>query len=64
MYNFENRKATTKIRCSDHCLEIEKGRHKNIPRVERICKVCDKSEIETEEHFLQKCKKYDPLRNK
>ena len=62
--NFENRKEITKIRCSDHCLQIEKGRHKNIPRTDRICKVCDKSEIETEEHFLLKCSKYAFLRNK
>ena len=64
MLNFENRKEIAKIRCSDHCLYIEKGRHKNIPRADRICKVCDKREIETEEHFLLECSKYAFLRKK
>lgn len=62
--NFENRKAIAKIRCSAHSLEIEKGRHKNIPRTERICKLCDKGEVESEQHFLLKCNKYDTLKNK
>ena len=64
MLNFENRKEIAKIRCSDHCLNIEKGRHKNIPRADRICKLCDKNEIETEEHFLLECNKYAFLRKK
>ena len=64
MVNFENRKVIAKIRCSDHCLQIEKGRHRNISRAERICRVCDNNEIATKEHFPLKCNKYDPLRNK
>ena len=35
---FELRQIIAKIRCSDHALEIEKGRHRNILRGERICK--------------------------
>ena len=35
MINFENRKVIAKIRYSDHCLEIEKGRQ----RAKRICRV-------------------------
>jgi hypothetical protein len=35
-------------------LEIEKGRHQNIPLNERICKLC-KLEIEDEIHFLLQC---------
>ena len=62
--DFESRKAIAKIRCSSHSLEIEKGRHKNIPRTERICKLCDKGEVESEQHFLLKCNKYDTLKNK
>ena len=46
--DFQIRKAITKIRCSDHVLEIEKGRHRKIPRADRICKFCDKNSIETE----------------
>jgi hypothetical protein len=35
-------------------LEIEKGRHQNIPLNEQICKLC-KLEIEDEIHFLLQC---------
>ena len=61
---FEWRKIISKIRCSDHPLEIEKGRHRNTPRGERICKTCTEGSIEDEEHFLMKCKTYQPLRVK
>ena len=60
--DFESRKAIAKIRCSAHSLEIEKGRHRNIPRIERICKLCDKGEVESEQHFLLNCDKYDTLK--
>ena len=60
--NFENRKLIAKFRCSDHCLEIEIGRHRRIPRTERICRLCDKGLVETEEHFLIECDKYDLLK--
>ena len=62
--NFSLRKIITKFRCSDHTLEIERGRHNNIPREERVCKVCDCEETETEEHFLIKCKFYETLKSK
>ena len=61
--NFLLRKRLTKFRCSDHSLEIEVGRHKNIPAQERICKMC-KDGIETEEHFLWICPKYSQLRTR
>ena len=61
---FQMRKIISKIRCSDHPLEIERGRHLNIPRVERICETCTEGVIEDEEHFLLKCKIYQPLREK
>ena len=61
---FFMRKVVSKIRCSDHPLEIEKGRHLNIPRTDRICKICTEGVIEDEEHFLLKCKIYQPLREK
>ena len=58
------RRIISKIRCSDHSLEIEKGRHRNAPRGERTCKTCMEGVIEDEEHFLMKCKTYQPLRIK
>lgn len=47
------------MRCSDHPLEVEKGRNRNIPRENRLCKLCLQKEIETEEHFLTKCTFFD-----
>ena len=60
--SFNQRKAIAKLRCSNHQLEVERGRHKNIPRVERICKACADNNIEDEDHFLLKCRLYDHLR--
>ena len=62
--NFKMRKTIAKLRCSSHCLEIEKGRHRNIPRDERLCKMCTNNVIEDEEHFLVVCKTYDKLKTK
>lgn len=61
---FQHRKAITKIRCSDHPLEVEKGRHLNIPRENRICKICPLREMETEHHFLIRCPFFDRLKIK
>ena len=63
-HTFDKRKAIAKLRCSDHELEIEKGRHKKILRQTRLCKLCDSGEIETEEHFLFECKFYDDIKRK
>jgi hypothetical protein len=42
---------------------IELGRYENIPREDRICKVCQPcGEIETEHHFLTSCEAYSSLR--
>ena len=60
--NFAARKAIAKIRCSDHDLEIEKGRHRKIPREARLCKLCNKGYIETEVHFLIKCDYYNNIK--
>ena len=60
---FHLRKAVSKIRCSSHSLEIEKGRHNGTPREERICKNCQNGTIENEEHFLINCSTYQPLRD-
>ena len=59
---FNKRKLVIKLRCSDHELEIEKGRHKKIPREMRLCKSCTMGKIETEDHFLTECNLYDDIR--
>ena len=61
---FRDRQAIAKMRCSDHRLEIERGRHKNTERVNRICKICKFNSIEDENHFLFKCPEYTSIRQK
>ena len=58
------RNAVVKLRISAHQLLIETGRHRNIPRNERICELCDKNELEDEFHFLLVCPAYKELRQK
>ena len=52
------RNAVVKLSISTHQLLIETGRHRNIPRDERICKLCDKNELEDEIYFF-----IPPIRN-
>ena len=56
------RRVLSKFRTSNHKLEIEFGRYRNIPREERICKHCDKQVVEDEFHFAFECDKYDIVR--
>ena len=61
--DFQLRKRITKFRCSDHILEVEKGRHRKINYEDRICKICNLG-VETEFHFLKVCPRYHDLRSK
>lgn len=56
--NITERSAISRIRTSSHFLMIEKGRHDNIPKSERICPTCNSNQIENEEHFLLHCPTY------
>ena len=59
------RRALSKLRCSNHKLEIEVGRHHNIPKNERFCKFCLKINlycVEDEYHFICNCSLYNTLR--
>ena len=60
---FPLRRIISKIRCSNHPLEIEKGRHSKTPREERFCKNCQDGTIENESHFLINCSTYEPLKD-
>ena len=64
MNKFELRKGIAKLRCSSHTLDIEVGRHNKKPRSERLCKMCNSNDVETEEHFLFKCPRYEEMRKK
>ncbi len=58
------RKILTKYRLNDHCLAIERGRHRQRwqPREQRLCLLCSQKELETEEHFLLHCDYYHHIR--
>ena len=53
--NVKTRVVVTKMRNSCHLVPIESGRYKKIPRVERLCPLCNRSEIGDEFHYLLKC---------
>ena len=54
--NNKNKRNITNIRISTHNLPIEKLRKQNIPRKDRICTLCNTSEIGSEEHIIIHCK--------
>ena len=55
----------SKLRISNHRLEIERGRYKNLPADERFCKICnDNISVEDEFHFVMKCTAYSELRHR
>ena len=56
------RKYLSKFRLSAHSLNIEKGRYNNTNRRDRICTLCNSSDIEDEFHFILKCPIYNDLR--
>ncbi len=60
------RTLIAKFRCSNSNLMIEIGRHKNIPRSERLCTFCLSQGvlcIENEFHLLLCCPAYSELRH-
>ena len=57
----EKRRLITQFRISSHQLEIERGRYKNIPASQRICKLCN-ADVEDEIHFLLSCQKTEKIR--
>ena len=58
--NRKHRVAFSKLRLSDHCLMIEKGRHHRptLPREQRKCPTCI-TKIENEVHFMTECSAYN-----
>jgi hypothetical protein len=53
----EHQIALTRLRVSQHDLEIERGRYSKpkTDRENRICKLCDLREVEDEKHFMLSC---------
>ena len=52
----------SKLRCSNHSLAIETGRHKKIEVDNGLCLKCNV--IEDEIHFLTECRVFDTTREK
>ena len=52
----------TKLRISNHRLEVEVGRYARTAKQLRLCKTCNLKAIEDEFHFICICKTYDDLR--
>ncbi len=61
--NRTERRIMTKLRLSDHCLAIEKGRQYKPPmeRDKRFCSTC-KNKIEDETHFILECEAFKAAR--
>ena len=64
VFNESLRIKLAQFRLASHKLEIEMGRILNIDRSQRICKLCDRSVVESEYHFLCICGKFGDLRTK
>ena len=60
------KKQYAKFRMSNHNLQVEKGRHTNMPREDRLCAFCgieaNINRIECEFHMLFECILYSDLR--
>ena len=58
------RSLLAQIRCGILPLKIETGRFQQIPLELRLCILCNLQEVETEEHFVCRCTKFQSLREK
>ena len=56
-----SRMAIGQLRVSSHQLEIETGRAAQIPRLQRLCRLCHTG-VEDEEHFVCTCPAYQSIR--
>ena len=65
--NFNERRSTSRLRCSAHQLKVELGRYTNTPRDERICDYCYKVNntrtLEDETHLINDCPLGDEIRS-
>ena len=60
--NDKLRSELAALRLSVHNLEIERGRHIDVPRGNRICRLCSMGMVESEFHLLLVCPLYTSLR--
>ena len=57
-----NRSALAMLRCGVAPIRVETGRYEGLNLEDRICPLCDSTEIEDELHFLIKCPVYEDLK--
>ncbi len=60
--NRKHRSYLAQYRCGILQLEMETGRWQNKTVEEKICKVCESSEVENEFHFIFSCTLYNNIR--
>lgn len=58
----QQRSVIARMRSGTLHLEIEKGRFRNVPLDQRLCKMCKSQSIEDESNLLLFCKRYEQLR--
>ena len=59
---YRERSMIAKIRSGTLPLNIETGRYRDIPVIDRICTNCENNNVETIEHFLYDCSRYHDIR--
>ena len=64
MHNFRNRDAIAKIMFSSHNVAINSTKWYNFQEDMKICKICEKKEIDDATHIIFSCNKYDNTRRK
>ncbi len=65
--NVQLRQSLSRFRCSNHCLEVECGRHakpESVPRRDRVCCMCSLGAVEDEDHMLLVCPAHHDIRCK
>ena len=60
---FRDRQIISKMVGSTHKLQVEIGRHHEIPREKRVCKLCNLNKVEDEDHFITECPAYADIRS-
>ena len=60
--NKKLRSIVAQFRCGTLPIEIETGRYKNIPRDQRLCKLCNTNVVEDEFHLIFDCIVYNDIR--
>ena len=60
----QSRIYLSRLRLSSHPLRIETGRYglNRVDRNQRLCLLCNESEVEDEFHFILVCNKYNQIR--